>query len=195
MVKRLRERVAEAGLTNVEAHVMDGHALELPDETFHVAVSMFGWFLFSDRARGLTEMRRVLVPGGRVLVTSWATPDRNTLLGNGMEALRAALPDLPRPPGPLPTQVPENVAAELRAAGFTAVQTEYVTRKMTFESVEEFWNLFEVGGAPIAVLRKKLGEASWQAASGRALQHLRDRFGTAPLELQAQAIFTSGTRA
>jgi len=194
MVERLRAHARREGLENVEAYVMDGQALELPDASFDAAASLFGWFLFADRARGLEEIERVVKPGARVLVTSWSTPDRNTVLGNGMEALRAALPDLPRPPSPPPTQIPEVCASEMRAAGFESVSTELVGLPMPLGSVDEYWKMFESGGAPIAVLQKKLGAEAWRAVSERALAHLRERLGTGPIELRAEAIFTSGVR-
>jgi SAM-dependent methyltransferase len=173
---------------------MNGEALELPDGSFDVAVSMFGWFMFADRARGLSEMHRVLKPGGRVLVTSWSTPDRNTLLGNGMEALRAALPELPRPAKPPATQNPETCATEMRAAGFGDVTTTFSTHAVSFTSVDHYWDMLERGGAPMAVMRKKLGDENWHAATARAEAFLRERFGAGPVEVQAEAIATSGVR-
>jgi SAM-dependent methyltransferase len=173
---------------------MDGHALLFDDASFDAVVSMFGWFLFADRPRALREMHRVLRAGGRLLVTSWATPDRNTMLGTGLEAIRHALPDLPRPPGPLPTQQPEAVAAELRDAGFRDVGTKIVTLSVPISSVDDFWRTFERAGAPFVVLRKKLGEAAWQGATERARAFLRERFGDEPFTLQVEAIYTFGTR-
>ncbi len=195
MIARLRARLEAEQIANVEAHVMDGHALDLPASSFDAVVSLFGWFLFSDRARGLQEMCRVVRPGGRVMATSWAVPDVNTVVGTGFEAMRSALPDLPRPPSPPATQNPETCAAEFRAAGLVDVTTEFVGRAAHFASVEEFWDLFERGGAPLVVLRQRLGAAAVTAASARALAHLRERLGSGPVELRAEAILTSGVRA
>jgi SAM-dependent methyltransferase len=48
----------------------DGRAEELPfpDRTFDAAVSQFGLMFFTERARGLREMMRVLKPDGRLAV-------------------------------------------------------------------------------------------------------------------------------
>jgi ubiquinone/menaquinone biosynthesis C-methylase UbiE len=56
--------VAAAGLPNVEARVMDGQALDLPDARFDAAFSIFGVIMFPDWRKGLAEMRRVTKPGG-----------------------------------------------------------------------------------------------------------------------------------
>jgi hypothetical protein len=111
-----------------------------------------------------------------------------------MQALREAIPELPKPSGPLPTQTVEVCAAELAAAGFSAVKTEVVESTVTYPSVDDYFLSFERGGAPMALLRNKLGEIGYEAAKGRALASLRTRFGAGPLELRCAAIFTSGVR-
>ena len=194
MIERLRGHLKSSGIGNVEALVMDGHALSFGDASFDAVVSMFGWFLFADRASSLGEIHRVLRPGGRMLVASWATPDRNTVLGTGLEGLRSALPELPRPPGPLPTQVPEICASEVRSAGFRDVTTTIVTASATFESVDAYWKTMERAGAPMVLLRKRLGEEAFEDAARKACEHIRGKLGTGPVTLGAEAIFTSGTR-
>ncbi len=58
-----------------------GDALELPfaDGTFDAATVGFGARNFSDLARGLAEMTRVVRPGGRVVVLEFTSPTRAPL--------------------------------------------------------------------------------------------------------------------
>ncbi len=56
--------VLSHGLPNVDALVMDGQALDLPDACFDAAFSIFGIMLFPDWRKGLAEMARVVRPGG-----------------------------------------------------------------------------------------------------------------------------------
>jgi ubiquinone/menaquinone biosynthesis C-methylase UbiE len=42
MIARLEAHLAAQGIRNVEALVMDGHALKLPDASFDAVASMFG---------------------------------------------------------------------------------------------------------------------------------------------------------
>jgi SAM-dependent methyltransferase len=195
MIARLRTRLERDKVANVETHVMDGQELSFEDGSFDAVVSMFGWFLFPDRARGLTEFRRVVRPGGRVLVTSWAPPDKNTVLGAALAALREALPDLPRPAGPLPTQLPEVCTEEMRAAGFADVSATIVRGSVRYSSTASYWEVMERAGAPMVMLRSKLGELAWQAAVTRANEALRARYGDGELTLDAESIFTTGVNA
>ena len=50
--------------------------LPLPDNSFDIVTISFGLRNLEDRARGLREMRRVLRPGGRLLVLEFTQPDR-----------------------------------------------------------------------------------------------------------------------
>lgn len=194
MIARLKAHLEAAGIGNVEPRVMDGQALSFEDASFDAVASLFGWFLFADRALALTGIHRVLRPGGRVLVTSWATPDRNTVFGASLEALRYALPDLPRPAKPFPTQIPETCAQEVRDAGFTDVKTDIVGTKVEYESAVAYWQMMETAGAPMVVLRKRLGEEKFAATRARACEFLTNHFGSGRVTLTLEAIYTSGTR-
>src|SRR5262245_28184379 len=50
-----------------------GHALPFPDRSFDAVVSQFGLMFFPDPVAGLREMRRVLVPVGRLGVAVWGS--------------------------------------------------------------------------------------------------------------------------
>ena len=177
MLERLRLHVMQKHLHNLEVKLMDGEQLEFDDGSFDCAASLFGVFLFDDRKRALKELFRVVVPGGRVLISSWATLEQNTLFAAGMQAVRAALPNLPRPTGPLPTQVPEKCVAELEAVGFEQVRTQLFKTSVKFPSVDDYWRGFERAAAPLALLQQRLGDAEYAAVGGRVLAALRGRFG------------------
>ena len=55
----------------------EGAAESLPfaDASFDAVVSQFGLMFFQDRRRALQEMRRVLVPGGRLVLAVWNSLD------------------------------------------------------------------------------------------------------------------------
>lgn len=57
----------------MEWHVADAKALPLPDASYDVATCQMGLMFIENRSAALAEIRRVLVPGGRVVVN---TPGR-----------------------------------------------------------------------------------------------------------------------
>jgi ubiquinone/menaquinone biosynthesis C-methylase UbiE len=194
MIERLRGHIMRSRLPNLEGRVMNGQELEFEDSSFDAAVSLFGVFLFDDRARGLAEMFRVVVPGGRVVFSSWAPPEQNSLIGVGMTALRAALPELPRPAAPLPTQIPERCASELEELGFELVTTQLFEKSMRFASVDDYWRDFERASASLALLREQLGAEAYAAAMARARTALLTTCGEDAFELKCCAILTFGER-
>ena len=70
MLARLAERAQTAGLANVETVVADLCSLPLADHSVTLAVSNYAFHHLDDAAKelALSEVRRVLVPGGRLVL-------------------------------------------------------------------------------------------------------------------------------
>ena len=64
MVGKARERLGKA--PNVSVSVEDGQALSFSDASFAAVLCNLGLMFFPDPVRGLSEIRRVLRPGGRL---------------------------------------------------------------------------------------------------------------------------------
>ena len=96
MLEHLDARARKEGLS-VETRIMDGHALELEDNTFDVAGSQFGVMLFPDMPRGISEMARVTKPGGRVLMNVYGDPHKIEFFGFFVGAIQAAVPGFTGP--------------------------------------------------------------------------------------------------
>jgi ubiquinone/menaquinone biosynthesis C-methylase UbiE len=121
--------VAAAGLPNVEARVMDGQALDLPDASFDAAFSIFGVIMFPDWRKGLAEMRRVTKPGGYGVVATWQERGAATflLLGQIRRKLFPERAEMAMPEAVQALSDPEDFARELVAVGYSDPQIEHVT--------------------------------------------------------------------
>lgn len=153
MIERLAARARAEGLATVEGRVMDGCALDLPDDRFDVAASMNGVSLFPDLTGGLAELVRVTRPGGQVALIAFGTLEKAEFIAYFVGALRAAIPGfdgLPTDPPPLPFQVadPAVMRARLADAGLSQPRVHTVSVPMTIRSVDHHWDVF-TGSNPI----------------------------------------------
>jgi len=184
MLELLDGRVRKESL-NIETRVMDGHALELAADSFEMAGSQFGVMLFPDMPEGISEMVRVVKPGGRVLIITYGDPSKIDFLGFFVAAIRTIRPDFDGPPMdplPLPFQLhdPERLRNELAAAGLKDIEVETITETTGFQSGRELWE-WVVWSNPI--VEEVLGELNLtndeRAAVKRAMERLvRDRAGS-----------------
>ena len=78
MLARVRERAAAAGVDNVETHRSEESHLPLPDGAVDAALVANVLHECTDRSAFLAEVRRVLVPGGRIAVVEWRKESMET---------------------------------------------------------------------------------------------------------------------
>jgi ubiquinone/menaquinone biosynthesis C-methylase UbiE len=194
MIERLRGHLMRSRLSNLEGRVMNGEALDFEDSSFDAAVSLFGVCSFDDRKSGLAEMFRVVVPGGRVAISSWAPPERNSLLGVALTALRQAVPELSDAGDPQPMHDAEQCARELEELGFEQVATQPFEKTLRFASVDAYWRDFERSSAALVVLKERLGVAAYAEAMARTRTALLTTCGEDAFELKCCAILTFGER-
>lgn len=193
MIEQVQARAEREGAGNVHAAVMDGQALSFPDHSFDAAFSLFVFMFFPDRARAFRELHRVLEPGGRAVIATWAPIDRRPWMQIGFDALAEALPEMPRvQKGDL--QLPDECIAEMSAAGFHDVQVTKVTDTVHTESPEHYVEAMLRTGAPFRALEQRLGPEAWSAARARLLEAVRKRIPAGGTDLSAEALLTSGRR-
>ncbi|HYC70562.1 MAG TPA: bifunctional demethylmenaquinone methyltransferase/2-methoxy-6-polyprenyl-1,4-benzoquinol methylase UbiE [Opitutaceae bacterium] len=70
----VKKRAAHPRGAGIDFRPGDGLALPLPDASFDAVTISFGLRNMADRHRCLTEMRRVLRPGGRLFVLEFSQP-------------------------------------------------------------------------------------------------------------------------
>ena len=77
MLTVAREKAKERKLTEqLDFRYGDSDNLEFPDNTFDAVTVAFGVRNFEHLEKGLTEMYRVLKPGGKVVILEFSTPER-----------------------------------------------------------------------------------------------------------------------
>jgi ubiquinone/menaquinone biosynthesis C-methylase UbiE len=120
---------------------MDVDALTFADRSFDVITCGFGLFFFPDRMHALTELARVLEPGGTVAFSTFA----DDALGYPWFADVAApfLPD-----DGVPTDAArrflhidaQELHQQLRRSGFESPTDETIDGRFRFESFDQHWD-------------------------------------------------------
>jgi SAM-dependent methyltransferase len=141
MTEVARRRGRELGLLNVAYRTMDAEHLELEDDSVDGVICRFGFMLMSDTEAALAETRRVLRPGGRLVLATWRGPERNPWVAIGGRILTARgfmPPNEPGAPGMFTMSDDGRVESLLAAAGFTDVLIDDVPVRMPYGDVDEY---------------------------------------------------------
>lgn len=152
----------------IEWHVGDAMSLPFPDGTYDVVLCQMGLMFMEDRAAAITEMRRVLASGGRVVV---GTPGE---IQPPFVALEQAIvehinPDL----GGFVRAVfslhdPDTVAELLRGAGLEDVTATVTRARLRLPTPEEFlWQYINV--TPLAPLVAQAPQEAQHAMEQQAV--------------------------
>ena len=123
---------------SIEWRVGDAIALDLPDDAFDVVTCQMGLMFMEDRSAAVAEMRRVLVPGGTVVVS---TPGAIQPVFELME--RAIVDHISPELGGFVRAVfsmhdPDEVAGLLRSAGLDAVESRESVATLRLPAPAEF---------------------------------------------------------
>lgn len=137
----------------------DVASLPFRDSSFDVVVCQQGLQLFPDRGGALSEMRRVLVPGGEVAVSVWGPIERSpafAALAGALECqagvrVAAAVHWL------FSLSEPGDLRALLAGAGFDRIRVRTARKTTRFPSVAEFLRR-HVPGSPVGSATTRMSE-------------------------------------
>src|SRR6266513_2288981 len=76
MVQLATRIASQRRIPSVEFRTMDAEKMDFPDESFDLAVSRFGFQIFTNPEAVARETYRVLAPKGRIGVAIWSTAER-----------------------------------------------------------------------------------------------------------------------
>lgn len=174
---------------------VEGNALEmpLPDNSFDVVLCQQGLQFFPDKVTALKEVRRVLVSGGRSLVSVWGPIEHSPAVEALQRALERHAPDVA---GFLPVVFslsdPEQLAELFREAGFARVSVQTVTADVSFTSVEDYLHTY-LGSTPLGGIVSSLPDERRQGIGNEIAASVRGYSGTAGLTFPQETNVVSGT--
>lgn len=158
----------------------DAQALPFGDAAFDVVACQFGLMFVPDKLLALREMRRVLRPGGRLLVSTWDDVARNPATKLLHALAMAAFPADPPMFMTTPFSMPDPIALRtlISDAGFGEVQVETVAKTAEASSAADLAIGF-VRGNPLwgQLVERGVDGDAFQA---RVADELARTFGAAP---------------
>ena len=187
---KMIEQLAARKAARVHARVGDGQALPYADASFDAAFSLLGVIFFPDRAKGIAELRRVVRPGARAVVSSWPASSISPVLTAVFAAIGQVTgqTNAGEPP-PLSTE--ELCRAEL-GASFRDVVVHRITAVQRFASLDEMWGSLTRTFAPLVLMRPRLGP-KWAELEAAARANLATAIGNGPAEIVMPALFSVAT--
>jgi hypothetical protein len=158
---------------------------------------MFGLMFFPDRAKGFAELRRVLAPGARAVVSSWLPLEATPVLAAMFGALRESMAKVLGPKAPLTgnQEMPlttEDACRSEMAAAFHDVNVHRVPHSQRYSSADAVWESLVRTMAPIALMKKSLGD-NWAPLEEAAREAIRKTIGAGEAEITMTAWLTVGT--
>jgi SAM-dependent methyltransferase len=173
-----RAKASARGFDHIEFVEGDFRALGHPDEAFDVVLCSFAIFLVPDMPGALTELWRMVAPGGRLGVTSWGPALFEPAGSIWGELVRAELAAEQRSTGPSPRaqwESPEQAIGLFAAGGIDApIASEYVAGTHPIRHGDDWWTIVLGTGmrgvvdglGPEAAERVRVGTTSAIDAAG-----------------------------
>jgi ubiquinone/menaquinone biosynthesis C-methylase UbiE len=189
MAEKARERLSEA--PNASVLVEDAQALSFSDETFDAVVCNLALMLFPEPARGLSEFRRVLRPGGWAAVSVNTVPERSY---NGrINVILTRYVPLAEAVTRLFSLGEASRLEELfRECGFSQIETHTVKHTFVLPSFDAYYGPFERGGVSTGQQLAALPDEIRRAVRDEVRRDLGDTGG--PIEVEAEYRLASGRR-
>lgn len=184
-------RARDLGATNVEFRRMELEWLDLSAASVDAIVCRWGLMFAVDPEAALRETRRVLVPGGRLAVAVWASPDLNpwaTLPTRALVELGHAEPPDPTAPGMFALADVERLQALLESAGLTEVVVDSVELVRQERGIEDYIKGTLDLSAPFAQAQERLSTVQW-----RDVEHRIGELAAAFAQASGELIFPART--
>ena len=193
MVDCARER--RGHLAGVRFRQADAQELAFDDDSFDLVVNQFGLMFMPDKLRALSEARRVLRPGGRLVFNVWDDFDSNPYVRIAQDTIGSFFDSDPPQFLELPWSFSDQgvIQSFLEAAGFADIDAQKVTHVSERPTAQEVARGL-VCGNPTLMAVEQRATASCDEVVAAVARELSRVFGSAPFRAPTQAIVDSARR-
>lgn len=172
----------QARLPEVDVRAASAESLPFSDDSFDQALAQLVVHFMADPVAGLSEMRRVTRPGGRVGACVWDLAGTGGPISLFWQAAQELDP-LAAGEANLPGVREGDLVAYSRAAGLTDVEGTVLTVTVEHESFDEWWQPYTLGVGPAGDYVRGLDAAAQEELRERC----RRLLPPAPFQIAALA--------
>ncbi len=191
MIEKARKRAGEKGIGNITFRHMDAEELDFPDNTFDKVICSLGLMYFPDPARALSEMCRVLVPGGRAVALVWGERAQCGWADIFPIVDRRVKSDV----CPLFFQLGTGgtLSRNMQDAGFEEIRSERFSIKLHFQSDEEAIVGAFLGGA-VALAYQKFDDQAKEEVHEEYLDSIKQYGNGSGYDIPGEFVLATATK-
>ena len=202
MLSIAEERAKSTGLHEViEFKQSDAESLELEtNQVFNSIICRWGLMFLPNLDNALSNMLRLLVPGGKLSAAVWSEPSKVPLISMPINIARQELqtPLLGQGiPGPFSLADIDALKKSLEKAGFADIKSETINVVFEFNSAEEYTEFNQDIAAPVRIMlaneTEERKQEIWNAVTDQAKQRFADK-DTGRIKLANEAICIVGSK-
>ena len=167
-------------------------AEELPweDDRFDAALSQLVVNFMRDADAGVTEMRRVVRPGGVVAACTWSYGEDMEMLRGFWDAARRLDSGAPDEGSPLRYRGVEEIVELWRRVGISDVESDHLRVETGYTGFDDLWEPFTFGVGPAGAYLAKLEPEQREQLRGELFNRMGEPSG--PFRLSATACAVRG---
>jgi len=195
-LKIAEQRARDRSLGNARFQQADVHSLPFAEGSFDRVTCRLGIMFFSDLARALRELRRVLKPDGRVTLLAWG-PMQQPYFESTIGAILRVVPGSALPAsGRQMFRFGEAgiLSAALEEAGFGSIEEELRVVPWSWPGTpEEVWDYFQEVTVPFKPLFEAIPKAQREKVNAEALGTIRRYYDGAQVNFTATICLASAS--
>jgi len=149
------KQISEEEDLSIDYQLGDAEQLPFPDDSFDAAASTFGIMFATNQEAAISELSRVIRPGGRFTIAAWL-PDSTAVELRKVIAPFAPPPPSPPPPSPFNWGDPNWLKNALGDQFELRHEAGELSHRL--DSAIEMWNVYESGFGPIRATSHTLNE-------------------------------------
>jgi enediyne biosynthesis protein CalE5 len=170
MLNAAQRKASSLRLSNVSFQTGDVTTLPFDAASFDAITSRFCLMFLPDIPKAVTEIGRVMKPGGWLSAAVWSAPDKNAYLTTPLAVIKQFIelpPPDPTAPGIFRLAKPGELMRMLQESGFVNIVEEEYLAEVRFPSGEEYYESLMDIAAPIQNLFARLSKQQQADARNR----------------------------